>query len=59
MFTNDVLCAAFGYAEYSKSIEKTTGCGMKNSLTLPTLGWKYFDALRDEGDERIYTYKDK
>ena len=31
---------------------------MKNSLTLPSLANKYFNSLRDENDETIYTYTD-
>ena len=31
---------------------------MKNSLTLPSLANKYFNKLRDENDEPIYTYTD-
>ena len=32
---------------------------MKDCLILPGLGWKYFNSLRTEGDEPIYTYNDK
>ena len=32
---------------------------MKNSLTLPSLANKYFNGLRDESDEPIYTYNDE
>ena len=32
---------------------------MKNSLTFPSLGCKYFISLRDESDEPLHTYKDK
>ena len=39
-------------------MEKLTGFGMKNSLTLPSLANKYFNSLRDENDEPIYTYTD-
>ena len=53
---NDVLSTAFSYARYSKGMEKLTGFGMKNSLTLPSLANKYFNSLRDESDEPIYTY---
>ena len=56
---NDVLCTAFSYARYSKGMEQITEVGMKKSLTLPSLGWKYFNSLRDENDEPIYTYTDK
>ena len=31
---------------------------MKNSLTLPSLANKYFNSLKDENDEPIYTYTD-
>ena len=52
---NDVLSTAFSYARYSKGMEELTGFGMKNSLTLPSLANKYFNSLRDESDEPIYT----
>ena len=39
-------------------MEELTGFGMKNSLTLPSLANKYFNGLRDENDEPIYTYTD-
>ena len=43
-------------ARYSKGMEKyLSGFGMKNSLTLPSLASKYFNSLRDESDEPIYT----
>ena len=32
---------------------------MKDCLSLPGLGWKYFNSLRTEEDEPIYTYNDK
>ena len=32
---------------------------MKYCLSLPGLGWKYFNSLRKEKDEPIYTYNDK
>ena len=56
---NDVLCTAFSYARYTKSMEKLTGFGMNDCLSLPGLGWKYFNCLRTEEDEPIYTYNDK
>ena len=37
---NDVLCTAFLHTRYSKKTAKITGFGMKNSLALPSLGWK-------------------
>ena len=56
---NDVLSTAFSYARYSKGMEELTGFGMKNSLTLPALANKYFNSLRDESDEPIYTYNNE
>ena len=32
---------------------------MKNNLTLPSLANKYFNSLREENDEPIYTYNDE
>ena len=55
---NDVLSTAFGYATYTMGMEELTGFGMKNSLTLPSLANKYFNSLRDENDDPIYTYTD-
>ena len=40
-------------------MEKLTGFGIKNGLTLPSLANKYFNSLRDESDEPIYTYNDE
>ena len=37
-------------------MEALTNFGMKNSLTLPSLANKYFNSLRDEIDDPIYTY---
>ena len=39
-------------------MEELTGFGMRNSLTLPSLAKKFFNSLRDENDEPIYTYTD-
>ena len=39
-------------------MEELTNFSMKNSLTLPFLAKKYFNCLRDENDEPIYTYTD-
>ena len=39
-------------------MEELTGFGMKNSLTLPSSANKYFNSLKDENDELIYTYTD-
>ena len=56
---NDVLCNAYSYARYIKAVEEITGFSMKDCLSLPGLGWKYFNSLRTEEDEPIYTYNDK
>ena len=39
-------------------MEELTGFGLKNSLTSPSLANKYFNSLRDENDEIIFTYTD-
>ena len=56
---NDVLCTAYSYARYIKAVEEITGFSMKDCLSLHGLGWKYFNSLRTEEDEPIYTYNDK
>ena len=56
---NDVLCTAFSYARYIKAMVEITGFSMEDCLSLPGLGWKYFNSLRTEEDEPIYTYNDK
>ena len=56
---NDFLCTAFSYARYIKAMEEITGFSMKDCLSLPGLGLKYFNSLRTEEDEPIYTYNDK
>ena len=40
-------------------MEEITGFSMKDCLSLPGLRWKYFNSLRTEEDEPIYTYNDK
>ena len=55
---NDVLSTAFSYARYTMAMEELTGFGMNFSTTLPSLASKYFNTLRDEKDEQIYTYTD-
>ena len=55
---NDVLSTAFCYARYTMGKEELTEFSIKNSLTLPSLANKYFNSLRDENDEPIYTYTD-
>ena len=56
---NDVLCTSYFYARYNKNMEEITGFSMKDCLSLPGLGWKYFNSLRTEEDEPIFTYNDK
>ena len=56
---NDVLCTAFSYAWCTKAIEEINGFGVKDCLSIPGLGWKYFNSLRSEEDEPKYTYNDK
>ena len=55
---NDVLWTAFSYARYSKAMKENTGFSMNDCLSLPGLGWKYFNRLRTEDDEPIYTYNE-
>ena len=56
---NDVLSTAFSYATNSKCMGELTDFGMKNGFTLPSLANKYFNSLRHENDEPIYTYNDE
>ena len=56
---NDVLSTAFSYARYIKPMEEISGFSMKDCLSLPGLGLKYFNSLRTEEDEPIFTYNDK
>ena len=57
---NDVLCTAYSYARYIKAMVAITEFSMKDCLSLPGLGLKYFNSLRTEEDEEpIYTYNDK
>ena len=56
---NDLLCTAYSNARYIKAMEEITKFSMKDCLSLPGLGRKYFNSLRTEKDEPIYTYNDK
>ena len=56
---NDVLCTAYSYARYIKAMEEITGFSVKDCLSLPGLRWKYFNSLRTEENETIYTYIDE
>ena len=40
-------------------MEEITGFSMKDCLSLPGRGLKYFNSLRTDQDEPIYTYNDK
>ena len=53
MSKNDVLCTALSYTRYCKAVEDITGFSMKDCLSLPGLGWNYFNSLRTEEDESI------
>ena len=55
----DVLCTAFSYARYCKAMEELTGFSMKDFLSAPGLGRKYFNSMRDENDQPVYKYNDK
>ena len=56
---NDVLCTAYSYARYIEFLKEITRFSMKDCLSLPGLGWKYFNSSRTEEDDPIYTYNDK
>ena len=56
---NDVICTAFSYARHTKAMEEITGFSKTISLSIPGLGWKFFNSLRTEEDEPIYTNNDK
>ena len=43
-FKNDVLCTGFSYARYNKAMEEKTGFSMNDCLSLPGLGWNYFNS---------------
>ena len=45
---NDVLCTTFSCARYSKAMEEITGFLMKECLSLPVLGWKYFNIFEEK-----------
>ena len=52
---NDVLSTASSYARDRKAMQKITGFSMRDYLSLPRLGRKYFNSLRTEHHEPIYT----
>ena len=55
----DVLSTSYCYARYCKAMQEITGFSMKDCLSLPGLGLKYFLSLRTDQGEPIYTYNDK
>ena len=55
----DVFCTALSYAIYCKAMQEITEFSMKDSLSAPGPGWRYFNSLRTEECEPIYTYDDK
>ena len=55
----DVLCTAFSYARYCKAVQEIPGFSMDDCLSALGLGRKYFNSMRDENVEPIYTYNDK
>ena len=54
----DILNLIIIYARYLEMLS-ITGFGMKDCLSLPSLGWKNFNSQRIEEDEAIYSYTDK
>ena len=55
---NDVQCTVFSYARCSKAMQKNTGGGMRDWLSLPGWGWRYLNSLWTEEDQPIDTYND-
>ena len=49
----DVLSTSYCYARYSKAMQEVTGFSMKDCLSLPSLGFKFFNSLRTDQDELI------
>ena len=44
---------------FGGAMQEITGFSMKDRLSLPGLGWKFFNSLRTDLDEPINTYNDK
>ena len=40
----ELLCTAFWYSRYNKSMKELTGFSMKDCLSLPGLGFKHFNS---------------
>ena len=51
----DAFYTVFSYDRYNQAMDQITGFSMKDCLSAPGLGWKYFNSMRDENDEPIYT----
>ena len=53
----DCLGWAFVYARFSRYTQKRTGFGLKDCLSLHSLGWSISidESDFDEGDESVYT----
>ena len=51
----DVLSVSYCYARYCGSTVELSGFSMKDCLSLPGLGFKYFNSLITDQDEPIYT----
>ena len=55
----DLLALASTYTRYSMNTRQTTGSGLKNRLSVPSLRWKHLNYTRTEEDEPIFSYSDK
>ena len=57
----DDFSSAFKYARYSKLMQKKTGFGMKDCLTLFSLSWKLFidEIENSKAEKRNDSYTDK
>ena len=55
----DVLSTSYCYARYFEAVQEITGFSVKDCLSLPGLGFKYFNSLRTDQDEQIFIYNDK
>ena len=55
---NDLLSPAFCYARKIMGLKELTIFRIKSVLTLPSLANRYFNSLKDENDEPIFTYTD-
>ena len=51
----DVLRTGFSYARYTKAMEEIIGSGMKYCLSVPGLGWKFFNSSRTKKMNQFIT----